>query len=370
MSHFSNTSFHSEENGADLPLISIVVPSYNEELNLDKLYEVLSGYLDRLNNYRWELLIVDDGSKDSSRSILETIHYKDPRVKAISFSRNFGNQMAISAGLELARGDAVIVMDADLQQPPEIIEKLLDLWRAGYHVVNTKKTYGQEIGLLKRLSSDLFYKVMNNLAEVRIEKGVSDFRLMDRKVVNVLNNMPEHSRFIRAQVAWLGFRQTTVSFTANKRNAGVPSFSFIKLLSLAINGIISSSVRPLRFITLSGIFMFLLVIPYGLWALFQFFFLGPKTPGWTSLIIVEMFLGGSMLVSLGIVGEYIARIYEEVKKRPRYIIERSFGIDPNENNSSFCNKTPRINNNPDGDNFNTDPVNVPDQPLKKSDSEQ
>ncbi|MDD3588455.1 MAG: glycosyltransferase family 2 protein [Thermoguttaceae bacterium] len=307
-------------------ILSVVVPAFNEELNLEKLYEVVGGYLDQLESYDWEMIVVDDGSRDQTADVLSKLHELDARVKMVSFSRNFGNQMAISAGLEAATGDVVIVMDADLQQPPELISVLLARWEAGYHVVNTRKVYGKNVGWFKRTTSEAFYRVMDMLSDVRIERGVSDFRLMDRKVVNVLNNMPEHSRFIRAQVAWLGFRQTTVPFTANKRNAGVPSFSFYKLVSLAMDGIISSSARPLRLITLSGILLFSLLIPYGCWALFQFCFLGAKTPGWTSLVMIELFMGGTMLVSLGIIGEYVARIYEEVKHRPRYIVDRALGF--------------------------------------------
>lgn len=311
-------------------LLSIVVPAFNEELNLEKLYEVVGGYLNQLDSYDWEMIVVDDGSRDQTATILEDLHKLDKRVKMISFSRNFGNQMAISAGLEAAQGDVVIVMDADLQQPPELISELLARWESGYHVVNTRKAYGKNANWFKRMTSEAFYRVMDMLSDVRIERGVSDFRLMDRKVVNVLNNMPEHSRFIRAQVAWLGFRQTTVPFTANKRNAGIPSFSFGKLVSLAIDGIISSSVRPLRLITLSGILLFSLLLPYGCWALFQFCFLGAKTPGWTSLVLIELFVGGTILVSLGIIGEYVARIYEEVKHRPRYVVDRLLGFSKNE----------------------------------------
>lgn len=307
-------------------LLSLVIPAFNEELNLEKLYDVLVGILEQLDSYTWEMIIVDDGSRDQTRATLEELHSLDNRVKMISFSRNFGHQMAISAGLEAAAGDAVIVMDGDLQHPPELIPELLARWEQGYHVVNMRRSYGNEISWFKRKSSDAFYRVMDMLSEVHIERGGSDFRLMDRKVVNVLNNMPEHARFIRAQVAWLGFRQTTIPYTANKRCAGVPSFSLKKMVLLAIDGIISSSVLPLRLITFCGIGLFATLIPYGMWALFEFCFLGSTTPGWTSLVMIELIVGGAMLVSLGIIGEYIARIYEEVKHRPRYIVERSLGF--------------------------------------------
>ena len=324
--NLQNPSLRAGWNTSRKTLLSVVIPAYNEELNLEKLHEVVGGYLNQLESKDWEMIIVDDGSRDRTAAILAKLHEADDRVKMVSFSRNFGNQMAISAGLEAATGDVVIVMDADLQQPPEMIAELLARWENGYHVVNTRKAYGKNVGWFKRMTSNAFYRVMDMLSDVRIERGVSDFRLMDRKVVNVLNNMPEHSRFIRAQVAWLGFRQTTIPFTANKRNAGTPSFSFTKLVSLAIDGIISSSVRPLRLITMSGILLFSLLIPYGCWALFQFCFLGPKTPGWTSLVMIELFVGGVMLISLGIIGEYVARIYEEVKHRPRYVVERTIGF--------------------------------------------
>ena len=307
-------------------MVSIIVPAYNEELNLETFYTAVSHQLDELDYY-WEILFVNDGSRDQSLEILHELNRRDSRVKAIHFSRNFGNQMAITAGLEHAIGDVVIVMDADLQQPPEMIPKLLDLWKQGFHVVNTIRNYGEEIGWFKKFSSSMFYRIMNLLSKVRIEPGVSDFRLMDRRVVNILNNMPEQSRFIRAQIAWLGFRQTTISYQCNKRNAGNPSFSTMKLLVLALDGIFSFSSKPLRWIAYLGCLLMAVFVPYGIWGLFQFFVFGAKTPGWTSLIMANIFLGGATLISLGLIGEYIARIYDEVKHRPRYIVQESDGLE-------------------------------------------
>ncbi len=308
-----------------LPKLSIVVPSFNEELNLKKFYEEVSSVLEQLN-YTWEIIIVDDGSQDNSLEILETLYRADSRIKSISFSRNFGNQMAISAGLEAVDGDVVIVMDADLQQPPTMIPILLSYWEKGYHVVNTIRNYGQEISWFKKLTSTIFYKIMNMLSDVKITPGVSDFRLMDRKIINILNNMPEHARFIRAQIAWLGFRQITIPYNCNERNAGTPSFSPMKLFALALDGIFSFSSKPLRWIAIVGMLLMSTLLPYGCWAVFQFFVLGPKTSGWTSLIVVNMFIGGAILFSLGLLGEYVARIYEEVKHRPRYLVKKRFGF--------------------------------------------
>ncbi|MDO5552528.1 MAG: glycosyltransferase family 2 protein [Planctomycetia bacterium] len=315
-----------EHKGIAGKTITLVVPAYNEEANIAAFYEYVRPVLESLA-YSWELIFIDDGSQDGTLSQLESLAERDHRVKYVSFSRNFGNQMAITAGLESAKGDAVIVMDADLQQPAEMIGVLVEQWERGFHVVNTIRNYGREIGYIKRSTSALFYQVMNMLSDVRIQQGVSDFRLMDRRVVNILNNMPEHSRFIRAQIAWLGFRQTTIPYQCNERHAGVPSFSTRKLIALALDGIFSFSVKPLRWIALLGLVLIASLLPYGLWAIFQYFVWGPVTPGWTSLFMVNLFLGGAVLISLGIIGEYIGRIYDEVKHRPRYIVGRSGNLD-------------------------------------------
>ncbi|MDO5581756.1 MAG: glycosyltransferase family 2 protein [Planctomycetia bacterium] len=318
-------------------MISIVVPAFNEEANLEMFYDQVSAELEKLD-YLWEIVIVDDGSRDDSLSVLEKLHHRDSRLHAISFSRNFGNQMAITAGLEAAQGDVIVVMDADLQQPPEIIPKLLAYWEQGYHVVNTIRNYGEEIGWFKKFTSFAFYKVMNMLSDVKIQPGVSDFRLMDRRIVNILNNMPEHSRFIRAQIAWLGFKQITIPYNCRERNAGVPSFSPVKLIALALDGIFSFSSKPLRWIAFLGVFLMSSLLPYGFWAVFQFFVFGPKTPGWTSLVVLNLFIGGAILFSLGLLGEYVARIYEEVKHRPRYLVKKRFGFSDSEQGEEFDQK--------------------------------
>ncbi len=311
------------------PFISIVVPAYNEELALGAFYDTVSAQLNSLE-IRWEMVFVNDGSKDATFDVLRSLHDKDSRVKIVHFSRNFGNQIAISAGLEHAHGDAVIVMDADLQQPPELLPEMIRLWKSGYSVVNTLRSYCQEIGWLKKTTSALFYRVMNALSDVPIIPGASDFRLMDRKVVDALIEMPERIRFLRAMVSWLGFRQIVIPFECAPRIAGTPSFSSGKLLSLAVDAITSFSTKPLRWILYLGCLTAVSGVPYMCWAIYEHLFLGNQTPGWASLIVATLFLGGVQLISLGVIGEYVGRIYGEVKKRPLYVLQEKVGFESTE----------------------------------------
>ncbi|MGL6226442.1 MAG: glycosyltransferase family 2 protein [Thermoguttaceae bacterium] len=306
--------------------ISIVVPSFNEELSLTAFYEAVSAQLNEMG-CTWEMVFVNDGSKDQTGAVLQSLHERDQRVKVVQFARNFGNQIAISAGLEHSSGEAVIIMDADLQQPPEMIPEMVRLWKSGYAVINTVRTYGKEIGWRKRTTSSLFYWVMNSLSDVQIIPNSSDFRLLDRRVVDALIQMPEKMRFLRAMISWLGFRQIVLPFESAPRYAGVPSFSTGKLIALAIDGITGFSVRPLRWIMYLGFVTAFSIVPYIGWAFFQYLFLGGSpTPGWASLIVTILFLGGVQLISLGVIGEYIGRIFREVKGRPLYIVQEKLGF--------------------------------------------
>ena len=308
------------------PLISVVAPAYNEELNLPEFYRQVSEELTRLE-VDWEIIFVDDGSKDHSRLVLEDLHRRDERAKAILFARNFGHQIALSAGLAAASGDAVIIMDSDLQHPVELFQKMIERWRDGYHIIHTVRQYGNKVSWHKKKLSALFYSLMNRVSGTKIEPNAADFKLLDRKIVDLLNQMPEQTRFLRALIPWLGFQQTSIPFTCNERFAGTPSYTSFKSLELAIDGIISFSTRPLRWITYLGGAILGMTVPYGIWAIIDHFLIGSTEPGWTSLIWLNLLLGGATLVSLGIIGEYIGRIYNEVRRRPLYTVEKTFGLE-------------------------------------------
>ena len=307
--------------------ISVVVPAFNEEEGLDAFYQALSAQLEQIGE-TWEIVFVNDGSRDSTFEVLKRLHENDPRVKVLNFSRNFGNQVAISAGLKYAQGDAIIIMDADLQHPPELLPEMVRLWKdEGYHSVYTLRTYDEKTSYFKRLSSSLFCKFLNRVSDLDMPEGISDYRLIDRRIVDCLNAMQENSRFLRAMISWLGFRKIGISYTANERHAGESKFSFTKLLKLSCDAIASFSVKPLRWITYLGLFIACCSMLYAGYVLFETFVFGLVTPGWPTLIIAILFLGGVQLISLGIIGEYIGRIYTEVKNRPLFVIQEKLGFE-------------------------------------------
>lgn len=312
--------------GDAAPLLSLVTPAFNEEASLEEFYRQAAACLDAAG-YSWEIIMVDDGSSDATSAVIEKIHQRDRRVRGVSFARNFGNQIAVSAGLAAARGRAVVIIDADLQHPIELIPAMVEAWKSGYQIVNTVRRYGNKVPLSKRFLSAVFYKIMNFLSGTKIETAAPDFKLLDRKVVDLLVQMPERTRYLKALIPWLGFTHTSIPFDCKERYAGKTSFNFMRLAELALDGIISFTTKPLRWIIYLGSLVLLITVPYGCWALFQFCFLGPKTAGWTSLILVNLLLGGTTLISLGILGEYIGRIYNEVKQRPLYTVKKTWGID-------------------------------------------
>ena len=314
------------ERSASEPLISVVTPAHNEEGNVERFYAEVSSVLNQITN-SWEIIFVNDGSTDNSAELMRQLHEKDSRCKSVIFSRNYGNQLAIAAGLRSSSGKAVIVMDADLQHPPELIPVMVEKWKEGHHIVNTIRTgYGDKAGWMKKFTSAAFYKVMNAISDVPIIPGACDFRLMDRVVVDILSRLPEQTPFYRALIRWMGFKQTSIPCTINARQTGVP-MSFKKMIALAIDGMVSFSTKPLRWIMYIGFFVTALVIPYGVWALVDRFIFNATVPGWTSLLILNMLIGGTMLVSLGIIGEYIGRIYNQVKGRPLFTVEEFYGIE-------------------------------------------
>jgi dolichol-phosphate mannosyltransferase len=307
-------------------LISVVVPVYNEQGNLIKLHEAISKTIGELW-YDCEIIFVDDGSQDLSRKLILQLCDDDPRVKYVGLSRNFGTQMAIYAGLEHARGAAVVVMDADLQHPPTLIREMVSRWEEGYEVVYSVRQVSQDVGHVKKLSSFAFARVFNALVDHKIDARACDFRLMDRKVVDQLVRMRERNRFFRCLVNWVGFRQIGVPYAVAKRYSGQTKWRFRKLMTLSVDAITSFSTVPLRICTFIGFAVAVAVSPYALWAVYQRLFTDDYVPGWPAIIVSILFLGAVQLISLGILGEYVGRIYEEVKGRPLYIARERHGFD-------------------------------------------
>lgn len=306
--------------------ISVVAPVYNEEQGVAVFAEAVSSQLEKISP-KWEIVFVNDGSNDRTMDTLRSLREKDSRIKILNFSRNFGNQIATSAGLMYASGDAVITMDSDMQHPPEMIPEMVRLWEEGYHSIYTIRTYGTEVGQGKSRTSSWFGKILNTLSGLAMPEGISDFRLLDRRVVDALNEMGENSRFLRAMVCWLGFRQIGIPFVSQQRLAGETKFSFAKLLKLSIDGILSFSVQPLRWIIYSGFFIAGLSLLYAIRVLIEVALYGIFTPGWPTLIVAVLFLGGIQLIAIGVVGEYVGRVYTETKKRPLFILQEKYGFD-------------------------------------------
>lgn len=302
------------------PVLSIVIPAYNEMECLETVHDRLSEVLSKIGE-TYEILFVDDGSQDGTFEAIRNLSQKDARVRGLRFSRNFGHQAAISAGLENARGAAVVTMDADLQHPPEILPELIAQWREGFEVVYTVRNETRGAGIRKNLTSSLFYRLINALSPLRIVPGAADFRLLDRKAVDALNRMPEKTRFYRGMVPWIGFRQTEVRFDAPERFAGETKYSFRKMLRFAAHGILSQSAIPLRFATIFGAVVVLIGVLYGLYVVWTFFTRpAGYQAGWASIVLFMLLIGGTQIFFMGIIGEYLARVFEEVKNRPLYLI--------------------------------------------------
>lgn len=306
------------------PMLSVVIPVYNESENLHLLYNRLCPVLEQCRTTS-EILFVNDGSTDDSADIIRQLHIHNPQVKLLSFSRNFGHQIAITAGLDHCTGDAVIVMDGDLQHPPELIPQLLEQWRNGYNVVYTIRQGTADAGLSKRLTSRWFYRLLRALSGMPILEGSADFRLMDRQALRAFKRLREQNRFIRGLVPWIGFRQVGIPYVAAERHAGHSKYTALKMLRFALDGISSFSYIPLRLSFYIGLVVSLLGFLYTLYALITFA-VGRAVPGWTSLLVVVLVLGGIQMIMLGIVGEYLGRIYTEVKHRPLYILREALGF--------------------------------------------
>ena len=306
----------------DLLRVSVVVPVYNEQEILPELERRLA---DALAPYDYEVTFVDDGSRDASLSMLLAFHQTNPRMKALSFSRNFGHQVAISAGIDHAAGDAVILMDGDLQDPPEVLPHFIDKWREGFEVVYAIRRRRKE-SLPKRMAYAAFYRILRKISYLNIPLDSGDFCLMDQKVVNVLKALPERTRFVRGLRTWAGYRQTGLEYERDRRHAGKPKYTFGKLLRLAYDGIVAFSDVPLRAAIYLGLGSAAAAFLGVLFVIYEKVTNYVPVVGWTSTIVILLFLGGLILTTLGIIGEYISRIYEEVKHRPLYIIRERIGL--------------------------------------------
>lgn len=306
-----------------MPLVSIVVPAFNEEENIPVLAAKVDEVFKSLGKYEYELIFVDDGSKDDSMRVLKELRAQNPSVHYLSFSRNFGHQSALRCGLVHARGQCVISMDADLQHPPAMLPQFLDYWEQGYEVIYTQRIEDKTLPFFKRKMSSLFYKIIDKLSEVTLEEGTADFRLLDAKVVKVLKEMKENGLFLRGMISWIGFKQQKIAYMPDKRFAGTTKYSFSKMLKLAIMGITAFSVKPLQLALVAGMVISAFAFVYAMYAICMYIFTNETVPGWTSVLVSVLLIGGLQLVTLGVLGEYIGRLFMQAKYRPDFIVRES-----------------------------------------------
>ncbi|MCY8784359.1 glycosyltransferase family 2 protein [Bacillus spizizenii] len=305
---------------------SVVVPVYNEELVIHETYQRLKEVMDQTKE-NYELLFVNDGSKDHSIEILREHSLLDPRVKIIDFSRNFGHQIAITAGMDYAQGNAMVVIDADLQDPPELILDMIEKWREGYEVVYAVRTKRKGETFFKKQTAALFYRLLSSMTDIDIPIDTGDFRLMDRKVCDEMKRLKEKNPFVRGLVSWVGFKQTAVEYVRDERLAGETKYPLKKMLKLSMDGITTFSHKPLKLASYAGMLMSGAGFLYMFIVLYLKLFTDSTITGWSSLIVIQLLFSGIVLLILGMIGEYIGRIYDEAKDRPLYIVQKSYGID-------------------------------------------
>ena len=317
-----NSFLNNNQPNTPLPELSLVIPVYNEQENLTLLYQRLCASLEPITP-SFEILFVNDGSQDDSLPILQVLAAKDGRINIIDLSRNFGHQVAISAGLDHAGGRGVIIMDADLQDPPEVLPEFIAKWREGYDVVYAIRAKRKEAWLKRKIYA-VFYRLLQRIANIEIPLDAGDFCIMDRRVVDELNDMPERSRFVRGLRSWIGLRQTGLAYERQARNAGRPKYTFSRLVFLALDGLVSFSFIPLRLITLLGSGVSTLSIILAIGYAIKKLTIGLSPPGFATTIVAILFLAGVQLITIGVIGEYVGRIFEEVKRRPLYIVRRIY----------------------------------------------
>lgn len=308
--------------------VSIVVPMYFEEKVVEECYLRLVANLKKLNDYEYEIIAVNDGSTDKTLEILEEIAKVDKNLKIISFSRNFGHQAAVTAGLKEVTGDAIVIIDADLQDPPELIPDMLQLWEQGNEVIYGKRKTRKGESHFKLFSAKMFYKTLNILSDVEIPKDTGDFRLVDRKVVDTINSLPEHNKFLRGLFSWVGYKQVAYEYERKERFAGETKYPLRKMLKLASDGIVSFSNKPLKLVGALGLISIIISLITLMYAVISYIFqFGNLSAGWTSIMVAVTFFAGIQLLSIWIMAEYIGRIYDETKQRPQYIVDKKINME-------------------------------------------
>lgn len=309
-----------------IPELSVVVPCYNEAPNLSTLLDRLRSVLDHLH-LTYEIICVNDGSRDETLEHLIQYHQQDDRIKVVNLSRNFGKEVALTAGIDYSRGRAVVPIDADLQDPPELISALVEQWQAGYDVVYATRRHRRGETWLKKFTAYSFYNLIGRLSPIEIPANTGDFRLMDRRVVEALKQLPERTRFMKGLFAWVGFRQTNIVFDRAERYGGYSKWNYWKLWNFALEGITSFSSLPLKVWGYLGLAVSSLALTYGSFLVIRTIVFGIDVPGYASIMVTLLFLGGIQLISLGVIGEYLSRIYEEVKGRPLYLVRDVYGLE-------------------------------------------
>ncbi len=322
-----NSGISAEPAAKRTPLVSILIPFFNEQDAIAPLFSRLDIVLSGVPKYAFEIVCINDGSKDQTLDVLLEIASKRTDVVIIDLSRNFGKEAALSSGLAIAAGDAVIPLDADLQDPPELIGEMLGKWQEGYEVVLAKRQDRSTDSFSKRFAARMFYKVHNLFSDVTLPEAVGDFRLMDRVVVEALKLLPEYRRFMKGLFAWVGFRATTIEFRREQRTAGQSSFNAWRLWNLALEGITSFSTSPLKVWTYMGLAVAGVALVYGMWIVLRTLLFGIDVPGYASILAAVLFLGGLQLIGIGVIGEYLGRTYLESKRRPSYVIRRVYRND-------------------------------------------
>ncbi len=302
--------------------ISAIIPSYNEQENVGLMYERMSKVLSKISD-DYEIIYVNDCSRDETLLRIKALAEKDKHVKYVSFSRNFGHQIAVSAGLDVCRGDAVVIIDGDLQDPPELIEQMYEKYKEGYKVVYARRTSRDGETWFKKFTAKMFYRILASMTSIDIPVDVGDFRLIDKVIVKHLRNMPEKSKYIRGQISWIGYKQTFVDYHRDARIYGTTNYPLKKMLRFALDGITAFSDKPLKIASGLGIFSAIVSLLALVYALVSHFCFNNTITGWTSLILSVLFIGGVQLITIGIIGEYIARINNDVRNRPLYIVEES-----------------------------------------------
>lgn len=341
--HFANPKDTGEtaEQPLELQLLSMVIPCYDEEEVIGETIKRLRRFCIDLVELDVEFIFIDDGSHDRTRELLKVFAEEDRRIKIIGFARNFGHQVAVTAGIDAASGDAVVIIDADLQDPPEVIHQMIAKWREGYDVVYGTRTERRGESAFKLATARRFYRLLNRLSDVPIPLDTGDFRLISRNVVDTLRAMPERDRFIRGMISWVGFKQIAVPYKRAQRFAGESKYPLRKMLHFAMDGILSFSTRPLQISVAVGMFCAALALLGTFYALFFRLFTNTWVEGWTALMIAILFIGGVQLISVGILGEYTGRIYHEIKNRPLYVVQEYTGF---KRDGPSMSRSPVINN--------------------------